>query len=446
MKIYISSITSAVQLLTNQTNQLVEALTTQGTSNFEVVDGDTTYNVTLAVGIGGPTPPPVSVVPYGVNVHYGQGSGHADYTTDTIPHAIDLITSMKYNFVRADVTTDDFGEPQNPSWLPFFEAALEANLGIFAVISVTAAGSKAPASGKAGDWSQDEYDQLYKDGFKKGAAFMVRHADKISWVELGNELDVIDDKMKLRSGSGTGEPDAPSGSPLRWTSTYNGDTVLWNMDYYGAYFHFIKGLYNGIKYFSPNTKVGMNYAYIHYGLFMRFYDDMIALNNGAKFDFISLHWYNSDEYSTDTSHNASADAVVMEGEAIDRLRMKFIESGRTDIAGISETGFYKNRSNPDNLTDSEFREKIYGEYWNQSEFFFEYELFNEIKQRAGDDDENSLGLIDPDAEDSDIVDAIMARTPFPRTPVTYGQPRIDPCIAWKLLHPRQCPRADDSCF
>ncbi|MXV51849.1 hypothetical protein GS399_12765 [Pedobacter sp. HMF7647] len=458
MKIYISSITSLVQLLTNQSNQLIDALTTKGTSTYEVVDGDKTYTVTLNVQDGTPSPP-ADVVPYGVSVHYGQGTGHADYTTDTIPFAIQLMKDMHFNFARTDATTDEVGTPENPSFDPFMDAAQAAGIGIMAVLSVSAAGSNPPASGVAGNWSQSEYDELYKKGLKKGAGFILKYYGRIKWIELGNELDVIDDHMKLRYGSGTGEPADPTGDPLRWASTYNGENVCWDMSYYGAYFHYIKGMYNGIKLFDQDCKIGMNYANIHYGLFMRFYDDMINLNDGAKFDFIANHWYNSDEYFTDNSHNTSPDSVPMEGQAVDRVRLKFTEAERTTLAGFSEIGFYDTRANPDNLTDAEFRQLMYDNYWNDADFYIEYELFNEKKARASTPSEATLGLIDSDAtEYNDIVNSFIARTPFPKTPQVKGTPRIDPCIEWRRNHPflsnlgrhhhhhHPHRRNDDACF
>ena len=158
------------------------------------------------------------------------------------------------------------------------------------------------------------------------------------------------------------------------------------MTKYPAYFQYLKGVYSGIKAANSTIRVGVNYGWIHYGLFIKLATDMQAQNK--KLDFIGLDWYNDSEYGTDRSHNFDKNQdVPMAQMAIDRLKLKFPSSLAT-MCGITETGISFGGMpspgiNPNHLGKGGFLTLMHNQYKPKCNFLFYYELFKEPGWGAG---------------------------------------------------------------
>lgn len=359
--------------------------TLNGASNPTVVNidyGKYEFYSTGTSWIGDPLPStsgtPTMTKLVGTNTHYGQGNSsqnsHPDYTTASIPYAIQCLQSMGMNAVREGVNLSNTGGVYNNSFSPFVAACNAANIQVLATLSATA-GSTAAAAGP-GLYTQTEYNNFKTSGYNKAFPFATAYKGKISSYCLGAEMDNF--IFHISSGSGAGEPAAPTGSPLRWTSNSS-----WTMDVYGGVLYYIAGMYQGVKAADPSVKVMLNYSWIHYGLFMRFCDDLKNIFN-ITLDSMGLDWYNDNEYGTDTSHNVFPTDVSMGGDAMNRINLKFVQSGRVSTVGFAETGFNPTKANPNSLNTGSFvSDKILQQYWTQADFIYIYQLFLETNARAG---------------------------------------------------------------
>ncbi|GAA4320261.1 hypothetical protein GCM10023149_19450 [Mucilaginibacter gynuensis] len=320
---------------------------------------------------------------YGGSVHFGTANNQ-DYLGNKIGYAMKLARMMHWNYFRADASTDSLGNPSNANFAVFVDSAYNAGFGVFAVLSnPNLAAPAAPASG----YTTSELNAFYQKGYNKGYGFINRFPGKIGFLQVYNELELDNNADLLRSTyHGTATP------------TDTEVNLKYNMAKYKAYLQYLSGMYSGAKAANSNIRVGMNYGWIHYGLFRRFALDMKAINK--KLDFMGLDWYNDSEYGTDRSHNVSPIDTPMANKAIVRLKLKFIDSSLVTQVGITETGISFGGTpspgiNPNGLGKGGFLTLMHNQYKSNCNFLFYYELFKEPLTRGSGTKEAEFGIQTP---------------------------------------------------
>ncbi|MCC8407445.1 hypothetical protein LJ707_00775 [Mucilaginibacter sp. UR6-1] len=318
---------------------------------------------------------------YGVCVHFGQAN-NLEYTINKIGFAIDLAETMNLNFFRTDVTLNSSGTP-NATFEAFADSAYNAGFGILAVMNNPTV--TAPANGTT--YTSTELQSYYNQGYSKGYGFASRSSlqGKVQYIQIFNELE-NDNNAAILSPTygGTQEP------------TVGQNDSKYNMTKYPAYLQFMLGAYTGIKTANSTIKIGTNYAWLHYGLFLRFTKDMIAQNK--KLDFMLLNWYNVEEYGVDQSHNVDPNNVPMAGQAINRLKYKFLQQPTSPLVnqvGLSETGISfggGSTPNPNNLSKGGFLTLMHNQYRPQTNMFFYYELFKQLQTKSQNPKEAQFGI------------------------------------------------------
>ena len=319
---------------------------------------------------------------YGVNVHFGQAN-NTDYVAGKISFAISLAKQMNFNYFRTDVSMNSSGVPSNPAFQPFVDSAYNAGIGILAIMNNPAV--TAPANGTT--YTTTELTNYNTSGYNRGYGFASRAAlqGKIQFIQIFNELENDNNALILKATySGTQEP------------VIGQNDAKYDMTKYPAYFQFMLGAYNGIRAADSTIKIGTNYAWLHYGLFLKFSKDMLAQNK--KLDFMLLNWYNGEEYGTDKSHNVYSQDVPMANEAINRLKYKFLTQPVSPLVtqvGLSETGISFGGGatpNPNGLGKGGFLTLMHDQYKPHCNFIFYYELFKELNSRASNPKEAQFGI------------------------------------------------------
>jgi len=320
---------------------------------------------------------------YGVTVHFGQAN-NADYTADKIGFAMSLAKTMNFNYFRTDVSMNGSGVP-NSVYEAFADSAHNNGFGILAVINNPVLA--APANTTTNVYTSAELTGFYNKGYQQAFGFASRPSvqGKVQFIQIFNELENDNNATLLGpTYGGTQEP------------VIGQNDTKYNMIKYPAYLNFMKGAYAGIKAASSTIKIGTNYAWLHYGLFLKLTKDMIADNK--KLDFMLLNWYNVEEYGIDKSHNVSAVDTPMAGQAIKRLKYKFLQQPASPLVtqvGLSETGISFGGGatpNPNNLGKGGFLTLMHDQYKPQSNFVFYYELFKELISRSQFPKEAQYGI------------------------------------------------------
>jgi hypothetical protein len=319
---------------------------------------------------------------YGANVHFGQAN-NTDYVANKIGFAISIAKTMNFNYLRTDVSMNGSGVPSNPAFQPFVDSAYNNGIGILAVINNPVL--NAPANGTT--YTSTELTNFNTLGYNQGYGFASRAAlqGKIQFVEIFNELENDNNASILQpTYSGTQEP------------TIGQNDTKYNMTKYPAYLQFMLGAYTGIRAANSTIKIGTNYAWLHYGLFLKLSKDMLAQNK--KLDFMLLNWYNVEEYGTDQSHNVYPTNVPMADSAISRLKYKFLTQPANPLVtqvGLSETGISFGGGatpNPNNLSKGGFLTLMHNQYKPQCNFVFYYELFKELNTKSSNPKEAQYGI------------------------------------------------------
>lgn len=372
-------------------------------------------------GGGGGTPPDNTKTPIGYNVHFGQATTHADYTTAAIPNTINVIKQCGGNLCRGDVNMSGSGVPTNSSWDPWVTACVAAGIGVMAVVSVSSATGTTPDT-SSNAAIQAQYDAQYNLGYVKMFGFMTTYRGKVTWLCHGSELDVLDQNgFKLQHASGSGplsngseQCADPTGagtpaSPYRWAQANNaGGALAWDMTRYGIVFYFIKGMIDGANAACaaggfPPPNHGMNYASYHTGRQERFCKDfkdrVVKIYSGAQgtpttgalkttkiLDWVGNDWYNQEENGTDSTHYVYSTTVSMKNTAAFRLKKLFKDKGYCTMIGFTECGF-KNLNTggtePYNGTTKFLHQKLMvTQYWPYFDFIIFYEALNEPNARS----------------------------------------------------------------
>jgi hypothetical protein len=315
---------------------------------------------------------------YGASVHFGS-INNGDYTAGKIGYAMQLARIMNWNYFRADVTTNAAGVPANASFSVFADSVYNAGMGIVVVFGNPTLPLPAVDTG----YNAVEINNFYQQGYTRGNGFATLYTGKFQFLQVYNELELDPDAGLLKPGAyGTGVP------------ANNQNDTKYNMTKYKAYLHYLKGVYSGVKAVNSSIKVGMNYSWIHYGLFVKFATDMLA--QGKKLSFMGLDWYNDSEYGTDKSHNVNPVDVAMANQAITRLKLKF-PSTLVSQVGLTETGISfggtpKASDNPNNLGKGGFLTLVHTQYKPNCNFLFYYELFKEPLSRGAGTKEAEFGI------------------------------------------------------
>jgi hypothetical protein len=318
---------------------------------------------------------------YGASVHFGT-LNNQDYLANKIGYAMKLARIMHWNYFRADATTSAAGVPSNPAFSTFVDSAYNAGFGVLAVLGNPNLAGPVVDTG----YNATEINGFYQQGYNRGNGFATLFSGKVQFVQVYNELELDNNAGLL-------------------VSTYYGTAVpvngendsKYNMTKYKAYFQYLKGVYSGIKAANSSIRVGVNYGWIHYGLFIKLATDMKA--QFKKLDFIGLDWYNDSEYGQDQSHNVSPVNVAMADSAIKRLKYKFPSSLAT-MCGITETGISfggtpSPGTNPNGLGKGGFLTLIHNQYKPNCNFMFYYELFKEPLTRGAGTKEAEFGIQTP---------------------------------------------------
>lgn len=320
---------------------------------------------------------------YGASVHFGS-LNNQDYLGNKIGYAMKLARIMHWNYFRADASTDSLGHPLNANFSIFVDSAYNAGFGVFAVLSNPNLPAPAvPATG----YNSIELNSFYQKGYNKGFGFVSLFPGKIGFLQVYNELELDDNAALLKTGYyGTATP-ADSENDTKY-----------NMTKYKAYLQYLSGMYSGAKAANSSIRIGMNYSWIHYGLFKKFATDMKSISK--KLDFMGLDWYNDSEYGIDKSHNVSPIDTPMANQAVKRLKLEFTNTTLATQVGLTETGisFGGNPSpgiNPNNLGKGGFLTLIHNQYKSGCNFLFYYELFKEPLSRGAGTKEAEFGIQTP---------------------------------------------------
>lgn len=320
---------------------------------------------------------------YGASVHFGS-LNNQDYPANKIGYAMKLARIMHWNYFRADASTDSLGHPLNANFSIFVDSAYNAGFGVLAVLSNPNLSAPAvPATG----YNTTELNSFYQKGYNKGYGFVNLFPGKIGFLQVYNELELDDNAALLKPAYyGTATP-----------TDMENDTK-YNMTKYKAYLQYLSGMYSGAKAANSSIRVGMNYSWIHYGLFKKFAADMKSISK--KLDFMGLDWYNDSEYGTDKSHNVSPIDTPMANQAIKRLKLEFINTTLATQVGLTETGISfggtpSPGTNPNNLGKGGFLTLIHNQYKPNCNFIFYYELFKEPLSRGAGTKEAEFGIQTP---------------------------------------------------
>jgi hypothetical protein len=194
----------------------------------------------------------------------GHPLGDAPYLATSPTKQVNLLNNMNMSWYRIDVLSQSNGTVTVPHLLdPLLAAATAGNVKLLPMLN--------PRTMNLSDSESESYAK----GKTLGANFAAKYADKFSYYDLGNDLD-----LKVLLPNKTGQ------------SQEHYDRKKFNT--MAAY---LKGMDEGIKSKDPDAKTMVSAGWLHYG-FIRMCDWY-----GVKFDVVAYHWYSDMEAAAPKSPN-----------------------------------------------------------------------------------------------------------------------------------------------